>query len=106
MTPAEFDRIIKDTFNDVKKLMDTKGPDYTQGSSNRLQNFYKVGEALGVPPIVVWGVYAGKHWEAIMSYIKGIRESEPISTRICDEIAYLLILKALIYEEEKKAQKN
>lgn len=106
MTPNEFDKLVEDTLAEVKKLMATKGPDYTQGSQNRLQNFYKVGNALGVPPLVVWGVYAGKHWEAIMSFIRGIRESEPVDTRIFDLISYLLIVRCIIHEEQQKSKKD
>lgn len=108
MLEARFTEIVEDTLEQVRKLMLTKGPDYTQGSADRLQNFKKVGASLGVSPKIVWGVYAGKHWEAITSYLRGITESEPIESRIWDLIAYLLILRCLhveanggLHEEEK-----
>lgn len=103
MFPEEFDRLIEDSLEKVSNLMLTKGPDYTQGADDRLQNFKKVGASLGVSPEIVWGVYAGKHWEAVTSYIRGITESEPIESRIYDLIAYLLILRCL-HEENKKPQ--
>jgi hypothetical protein len=105
MKPQDFDRIVSESLALVADLMKSKGADYTQASEDRLQNFKKVGAALGVSPKIVWGVYAGKHWEAIMSYLRGIQESEPIQNRIADLIAYLLILRC-IHEEEASNTNN
>ena len=70
---------IKETL----KMRDTKGKEYC-GSEDRLANFKRAGEAIGIDPIKVLYVYMCKHWDSISSYVKGNREglSEPIRGRI------------------------
>jgi hypothetical protein len=48
----------------------------------------------------VWAIYAGKHWDAIMSFIKtGKVESEGIVGRIDDLHNYLYLFEAILTEK-------
>ena len=99
MTSDELTQIIDNTFEAIRKLRATKGKDYTRGEADTLSNFKRHAEALDLQPEQIWAVYAGKHWDAIVSYCKrGQVESEPIEGRIDDMLTYLLLLKGLIAE--------
>jgi len=77
----------------------TKGKEYTQ--TDRLDNFKRLGQELGVDPKVILWVYLRKHIDSISSFIKtGAVLSEPIQGRIKDARVYLLLLRGLIEEEE------
>ena len=80
-----------------------KGKDYTKGSEDVLRNFKETGADLGLSPEQVWGIFAKKHFDAIMSYIKhgGKHESEPIAERIKDLLNYLVLLYAILNEQPK-----
>ena len=47
-----------------------------------------MSERLGVPVLVIWGVYVLKHVDAVGSYLMGLGESEPIESRLTDIILY------------------
>lgn len=92
----------------VDKLFDlanTKGAEYAHGN-DRLDNFRRNGEECGVPMEVCWRIYAGKHWDAITTYIRDIQtgtqrvRSEPIEGRVLDLIVYLTLLLAIIDERQ------
>lgn len=87
-------------------LLKAKGAEYTRHSEDRLANFKRAGEALGLPPIVIWGVYAGKHWDSIMTFLRfGQAESvEAIEGRFDDLHNYLYLAEALIEEDRERAE--
>ena len=90
--------IIEASFDQIRELRATKGKDYST-DADTLANFKEQAAALGLTPEQVWGVFAGKHWAAIMTYCrKGDVASEPIEGRIDDAILYLLLLKGLAAE--------
>lgn len=86
-------------------LADAKGAEYAHGN-DRLDNFRRNGEDCGVPMEVCWRIYAGKHWDAITTYIRDIQSgtqrvrSEPIEGRVLDLIVYLTLLLAAIDERQ------
>lgn len=100
MTELDFlkfrDNLLADAFN----ITMAKGKDYTKGSEDVLRNFKETGSDLGIEPLKVWGIFAKKHWDAIVAYLKGKTESEPIRGRIIDLINYLVLLECLIAEQE------
>jgi hypothetical protein len=98
MTHKDFQEVLDGTFDEIKRLSTTKGKDYA--NEDRLSHFKDQAELWGITPLQLWGVFAGKHWMAIANYVKrGKLESEPIESRIDDEILYLILLKGLILEE-------
>lgn len=102
-----FDQIIDDTINTIRSLSELKGGEYA-GDLDRLANFRRNGEVLGVPMETVWAIYANKHHDAVMQYIKDINagttrtRSEPISGRVDDLIVYLLLFKLMLEETSGK----
>lgn len=78
-----------------------KGPEYTRGT-DCLENFKRVGGALGVSPLVAWALFANKHFDAILSYVRtGKVHSEPIQGRFADLRNYLDLGLALVKEQER-----
>lgn len=87
----------------IVELNRTKGHDYA-GQDDALSNFKKHAAELGLTPEQIWGVYAGKHWDAITTYVReGDVKSEPIDGRILDEILYLYLLLGLVRERREGA---
>ena len=84
------------------KLLDGKGLEYSQGTSDVNSNFKRVGSALGLDPLTVAYVYGAKHFDSITNYVKTrkITSDEPIEGRIADLINYLLIFACLIEEDK------
>lgn len=65
-----------------------KGDEYTIGR-DRLYNFTSVAENLGLTPMLVWAVYAAKHFYAVLAYAKTGKEgAEGIESRLADLSVY------------------
>jgi hypothetical protein len=96
-----YNRVREETFERVRTLTQTKGKDYST-DDDALVNFKRHAQALGLTPHQVWAVYAGKHWDAIQTFIRtlgqGHQPSEPIAGRVDDLITYLTLLMGLLVE--------
>ncbi len=98
-----FHHLVNTTIENIKRLSELKGGEYA-GDGDRLANFRRNALAFGLTKEQVWGVYAGKHWDAIAQYINdggaGIKRDrlESISGRADDLIVYLLLFKAMVEE--------
>jgi hypothetical protein len=105
-THLEWERLLAETFEEIRKLSALKGGEYS-GDVDRLLNFRRNGVNLGLPKETVWAVYAGKHWDAIMQFIRDAREGkerkrlEAIGGRVDDLLVYLLLFKAMLIEAER-----
>lgn len=105
MNAAQRDKFISEflqTHSDA--VLHTKGTEYSRGEEDVNSNFKRVAIAIGADPVQIAFVYLMKHLDSIAFYVK-TRESpsgEHIYGRIGDAINYLLILAALINEEEEK----
>jgi hypothetical protein len=99
----QWEKLVASTMDQIKKLASLKGGEYS-GDVDRLANFRRNGQSLGLPMETIWAVYAGKHWDAIQQYIKDQREGkertrlEPIGGRVDDLLVYLILLKAMLEE--------
>lgn len=100
-----FNKLIEETVEQINSLSKLKGGEYA-GDQDRLANFRRNGTALGLTMEQVWAVYAAKHWDAIMQYVKDLGEgkarvrAEPISGRLDDLIVYSILFKAMVDERE------
>lgn len=89
----------------IKSLAALKGGEYA-GDLDRLANFRRNGESLGLPMETIWVVYAGKHWDALQQYVKDLQSGrerervEPIDGRVDDLLVYLLLFKAMLLERQ------
>ena len=100
-TTKAFEEVTQLTVRRLFQLSETKGKEYS-GPLDRLANFRRYAESLGLDYRMVLAVYAGKHWDAIVSYCKTgkVFSSESIDGRIDDLIVYLLLLKCMVIESE------
>lgn len=100
---AQWNALLERTLETIKHLAAVKGGEYAP-AADRLANFRRNGAKFGVPSELVWGIYAGKHFDAIATYIGDIvsgthrPRSEPIEGRADDLIVYLILFKAMLEE--------
>jgi hypothetical protein len=106
VSPSEFDSVLEKTFERMRDLSTLKGGEYS-GDIDRFENFTRNARNLGLTPYQIWAVYAGKHWDALMQFIKDDGQSrertraEPIEGRIDDLLVYLCLLHGMLYERRK-----
>lgn len=97
--------LVAETVRNIEQLSALKGGEYA-GDVDRLANFRRNAAALGLTMEQVWAVYAAKHWDAIMQYVRDLGEGknrtrlEPISGRLDDLIVYAILMKAMVDERE------
>ena len=89
------------------QIENSKRPAYTGGKDDVLYNFKSVAEKLGITPFQAWGVYALKHFDAIMSYAKdpNIPQGEAMEGRFADAVNYLKLGYALYKETENNPKR-
>ncbi|MHB8602210.1 MAG: hypothetical protein ACYC9R_06195 [Nitrosotalea sp.] len=107
----EYDSIVQDTVENIKELSSLKGGEYA-GDHDRLANFRRNAQALGLNMEQIWAVYSAKHWDAIMQYVKDLGEGktrerlESIAGRADDLIVYLILFKAMYNERSRNATRT
>ena len=109
---SEWEDLLKTSFREIESLASQKGGEYS-GDTDRLQNFRRNAEALGLDYRQIWAVYAAKHWDALMQSIQDLRSEtqrprrESLDGRVDDLLVYLLLFKAMLREnsEEPKQKK-
>lgn len=103
MTFDEFDKIRLE-FNKLEEATCySKGVEYAN-SEDRLGNFKRLAQELGISPMLVAYIYFKKHMDAIAYVVKGKKElSETFESRIQDARIYLLLMYALFIEENTKS---
>ena len=100
-TSSAWQDLLSSTVAEIQKLSKLKGGEYA-GDDDRLANFRRNAANLGVNMDTVWSVYAAKHWDALMQYIKDINTGtvrdrlEPIAGRVDDLLVYLILYKAIL----------
>lgn len=108
-THAEWEKLLEDTIIQVRSLATIKGGEYA-GDNDRLANFRRNSERLGLPMEAIWGIYIAKHWDSIMQYTqdfirgKSRPRSESMEGRFDDLIVYAILGKAILRERERRKQ--
>ena len=98
-----YSKLLDDIFERVISLGRLKGGEYS-GDDDRLANFRRNAQALGVNKETVWAVYAAKHWDALMQFIKDKQAGtertrlETLEGRVYDLIVYLILFAAMLDE--------
>lgn len=98
--------LLEETVAEIKKLGTLKGGEYA-GDFDRLANFRRNGQNLGLPMETVWAVYAGKHWDALMQFIQDSRNGtkrerlEGLEGRVDDLLVYLILFKCMLDERNR-----
>ena len=99
MDNATFNKLVEAARIRQDGILKVKGHDYS-GEVDRVANFKRVGENLGITPATALAVYMHKHWDSIMTFVReGKVQSEPIVGRLDDMHNYLYLLEGLIKEE-------
>lgn len=104
---AEYQDVVSQTVETIEQLSKLKGGEYA-GDHDRLANFRRNGQALGLPMATVWAVYYNKHHDAVMQWIADLQANrqrerlEPIDGRIDDMIVYLMLLKCMVREHDRE----
>jgi len=100
-----YNLLVEKVVKELKQLSDLKGGEYAR-SNDRLANFRKLGEDCGLDMLIIWRVYAGKHWDAISTYVRDVQTGdsrtrlESISGRATDLIVYLILFLAILDERK------
>ncbi len=95
MNTKEFNLLVNTIHAQCKKVLATKGVDYTPDAANRLSQFEDIAEVVGITPRQVIGVFLLKHQESIAKVIRGEPlKGEQLLHKVIDEINYLCLLLA------------
>ena len=97
MTFREYNVITEKYIKEILAMAEKKGIEYAN-SKDRLDNFKRIAKQIGITPEKVAITYAAKHWDSINWAIKTANYKD-IDGRIADVINYLLLLRAIIFEE-------
>lgn len=96
-------KLLASVSAEMEKLGTLKGGEYA-GDVDRLANFRRNGEKLGLPMETVWAVYCSKHFDAIMQYVQderiGVQRTrmEGIEGRVHDVMVYCVLFLAMLDE--------
>lgn len=102
MKHSDRENLIAKLLEEATAIREAKGNDYS-GKEDANANFKRLAKQLGLTPLQICWVYLSKHHDAIATYVKdGKIKSEPIQSRIIDEINYLLFIASLIEEEPEE----
>jgi len=104
MTNEEFEKIIQERISDTLRRLIVKGKEY--GSTDRLHNFKRAAQVLGCTPERALVGFKTKHTVSLLDIIDGIDKGKNPSRemwdeKIGDEIAYCLLLDAVVSERLK-----
>ena len=102
-----YSKLLAETWETITELGNKKGGEYA-ADNDRLANFRRNAERLGMKMETIWAIYAAKHWDAIMQYCSDFNvgidrpRMEPIAGRADDLIVYLILFKAMLLERERE----
>jgi len=96
-------KIVQQTLDDVLKVRDEGQKEYARSSNNVFANFERVADHIGITREQALLTYLMKHIDGITAYINGHKsQRENVYGRIIDSIVYLLLLRGMCTEEDKK----
>lgn len=103
MTSEEFDKVINDQLDYCKELLCQKSKEYNPTLNNRFHSFLNAAVLQGVSLKKALAGMMAKHTVSIYDMCNGGSYSvEKWTEKITDHINYLLLLKALIIEQEEQ----
>jgi hypothetical protein len=93
--------LMESVFQDCQKTYEVANQEYA-AEGDALANFNADADRLQIDRKISWSVLAGKHWRGINSFILGMRgQRENIRGRIKDLIVYLVLLWAMLDDEDE-----
>lgn len=103
-TRKDVAELMERVFAECQKTRDAGQKEYAHDDKNALANFERTGAELNIPREKVWYIFAKKHWDGVLSYINGHRsQRENVRGRLLDLIVYLILLWAMIDDDEAKS---
>lgn len=108
MTSKQFKTIVGTLDDHAMETMNKKGPEYTTGNEDVLNNFKSTANKLGVDPLVVWYAYFDKQCSSIAAHVKNekLQQAEPMISRFGDIINYAKLGYALFYERHADVKRH
>ena len=102
MTSIEFNELVNKLDLYAHQTMNKKGPEYTTGSEDVLNNFKATAKKLGVDPLVVWYAYFDKQVSSVAAHVSNhdLNKAEPMISRFGDIINYAKLGYALFNERD------
>jgi hypothetical protein len=104
MKQKEFDDFLHQRLNSIKTTLISKGEEYQHGDDEKFINFINAGIKLGVTPMQALMGMKVKHTVSIDDLIGQVNygievTSDRIIEKLEDEICYLLLLEAMLLEQ-------
>lgn len=105
-TRRRFEILIRQVFDDeIMALREAGQKEYAHDVDNAFANFERAGEDLNLDPMHVVWIFAMKHRDGIVAYLRGHKsQREDVRGRINDLIVYLFILRGMIDEQSLKQE--
>lgn len=101
MNQQELSEVFEEVFENVRAMRQAGQLEYARNPDNPFGNFKRVSSYINVSKEAVLMVYLLKHIDGILSAVNGHKsQREHVSGRIFDAITYLIILYAMIKENE------
>ena len=103
MTTDNFNAIVYELDSHAQETMNKKGPEYTTGNEDVLNNFKSTAKKLGVDPLIVWYAYFDKQVSSVAAHVSNhdLNRAEPMISRFGDIINYAKLGYALFNERDK-----
>ena len=103
MTSIEFNALVHELDSHAIQTMNKKGPEYTTGHEDVLNNFKSTAKKLGVDPLIVWYAYFDKQVSSVAAHVSNhdLNRAEPMISRFGDIINYAKLGYALFNERDK-----
>ena len=102
MTSLEFNVLVDELDSYAQKTMNKKGPEYTTGNEDVLNNFKATAKKLGVDPLIIWYAYFDKQVSSVAAHVSNedLNKAEPMISRFGDIINYAKLGFALFRERD------
>ena len=102
MTSIEFNALVNELDSHAQQTMNKKGPEYTTGHEDVLNNFKSTAKKLGVDPLVIWYAYFDKQVSSVAAHVSNedLNKAEPMISRFGDIINYAKLGYALFNERD------
>ena len=102
MTSLEFNVLVDELDSHAQQTMNKKGPEYTTGHEDVLNNFKSTAKKLGVDPLVIWYAYFDKQVSSVAAHVSNedLNKAEPMISRLGDIINYAKLGYALFNERD------
>lgn len=104
MTNKEFNKVVRNRINKINNLLCTKGEEYSSSKNDRLINFTIAADyQMCTRKQALLGMLS-KHLASLSQMINTDKpcSNEVWSEKIGDSINYLILLEAMVYEENDR----